>query len=99
MNEMRYTELEERASASALRDEFLKLEARGRVHAEIERMKDEGKALVLTDEEERMLRSFRRFQCGCKPGAVFKWQTRPVEVVEIITDTGLIRDPQDISAG
>ena len=97
MQEQKYNELEDRASLSAEVDTIRMLEARARVHREIEAMKEEGKALVLTDEEERLLHSFRRFQRGCKPGAVFKWQTRPVEGVEIITETGLVRDPQEVS--
>jgi DNA transposition AAA+ family ATPase len=88
----KYNELEQRASLIAELDAELdpirKLEARDRIHSAIEEMKEEGKALVLTDEEERILRAFRRFKNGCKPGGVFKWQTRPVE-------TGLVRDPQE----
>lgn len=97
MQEQKYNELEDRASSISEIDEIRKLEARSRIHQEIELMKEEGKALVLTEEEERMLRSFRRYKRGCKPGAVFKWQTRPAEGVEIITETGLVRDPQEVS--
>lgn len=98
MQDMKYAELEDRASLIAEMDAIKKLEARARVAAEIERMKEEGKALVLTDEEERMLREFRKFKEQCKPGAVFKWQTRPPEGVTLATETGLVTDPQNVSA-
>lgn len=68
------------ASLSAELDAIKKLEARARVHQEIEAMKAEGKAFELTDEEERMLISFRRFKVRMrKDGEVFTWQTRKPE--------------------
>lgn len=62
MQERKYQELEDRASVSSQLDEIKRLEARVRVHQEIELMKQEGKALVLTEEEEKMLGAFRRFR-------------------------------------
>ena len=91
---MKYNELEERASRSAQLDAIRQLEARARIHAEVEKMKDEGKALVLTDEEEKMLRSFRRFKLRMrKQGEVFTWQTRIPEGVQLAEDTAFIEDP------
>jgi hypothetical protein len=97
LQDQKYCELEDRASLVAETDAMKKLEARARVAAEIERMKEEGKALVLSDEEERMLRSFRSFKKQCRAGSVFKWQTRPPEGVTLTTETGLITDPQNVS--
>ena len=83
MQSEKYDELENRASVSAELDHIKKLEARIRVRREIELMKEEGKALVLTAEEEEMLHSFRRFRLRMtKPAEIFTWQTRKPEVVQ-----------------
>ena len=100
MQEQKYEELETRASAefeSKLAKLEQKLQARRVVELEIEAMKAEGKAHEISDEEIRMIRSLRRFKATCKPGDVFRWQTRPVEGVTIHEDTSLIRDPQEVS--
>jgi len=55
MTEQKFEELENRAAqAPAMLDEIRKLEARARVHHEIEAMKAEGKALELSEEERQM---------------------------------------------
>ena len=96
MQEMKYDELEDRASRSAMIDEIKKLEARTRVRDEIEAMKAEGKALVLTEEEESMLWSFRRFKLRMrKNGEVFTWQTRKPEGIQVVSDTVEIVHPQE----
>lgn len=100
MQQEQYNELNER-SAELLERNALTLEAalaaKQKVTSVLEAMKSEDKILMLTEEEERMLRAFRAFQSGCKPGAVFKWQTRPAEPgVVLAQDTGLIRDPQEV---
>jgi len=96
MQEMRYSELEERASRLSITDEIKKLEARTRVRDEIEQMKAEGKALVLTEEEESMLWSFRRFKLRMrKNGEVFTWQTRKPEGIQVVSDTAEIVHPQE----
>jgi hypothetical protein len=106
MNSEKYTELEDRSAVSMLQraelaDAVKRMEAHSRVQDVIAAMKEEGKALELTDEEERMLRSFRRFKATIKkPGEVFKWQTRPVDADVLIVDGGEaahIVDPQDVS--
>ncbi len=108
MQEQKYGELEERAAIAVLlkaeRVDILKrAEAEARVHDVISQMKAEGKAFVLTDEEERILKSFRRFKTTArKAGAVFQWQTAPLEPEVLIVDAGEamhIMDPQDVSAG
>jgi hypothetical protein len=97
MQEMKYSELENRASLMAAEiDDVRNLEARSRVRGVIEQMKEEGKALVLTDEEENMLRSFRRFKIRMRrQGEVFTWQTRIPEGVQIVEETAEIRHPQE----
>ena len=96
MQEQKYSELEERAIRPGLVDEVEKLEVRARVHQQIELMKEEGKALVLTSEEEDMLQSFRRFKLRMrKDGEVFAWQTRRPEGVQIIEETAEIVAPQE----
>jgi len=95
----KYDELEIRASQTAEIDAIRKLEARARVHHEIELMKEEGKAMVLTDEEERMLQSFRRFKLRMrKDGEVFTWQTRRPEGVQLVEETAFIVDPAEVDA-
>jgi len=103
MQEAKYNELEERSAELMLReaelmDVFKRAEAETRVHDVIAQMKEEGKALLLTDEEERMLKSFRRFKTRMrKNGEVFKWQTAIEPGVIISQETGLVADPQEIA--
>jgi hypothetical protein len=96
MQEMKYTELENRASLSAEFDVVKKLESRARIHAEIEAMRAEGKALTLTDEEFTMLESFRRFRLRMrKDGEVFTWQSRRPEGVQLAEVTAQIIHPSE----
>lgn len=96
MQEHKYEELESRASETAELDAVKKLEARSRIHQEIELMKEEGKALVLTSEEEEMLRSFRRFKLRMrKDGEMFTWQTRRPEGVQLVEETANILHPNE----
>lgn len=95
MEEMKYRELEDRASLLAAEKEDMvrKLEARATIIAEIEAMRQEGKALTLTEEEISMLEAFRRFKLRMrKDGEVFKWQTRRDEGAE---DTAEIVTPYE----
>lgn len=96
MQEMKYEELENRASDIAQDDHLRKLEARARVHQEIELMRQEGKALTLTSEEEDLLHAFRRFKLRMtKDGQIFTWQTRRPEGVQIVEETAAILHPQE----
>lgn len=96
MQEEKYVELEERASKSGLVDAIKKLEARARIHAEIEEMRAEGKALTLSDEEFKLLESFRRFKLRMrKNGEVFTWQTRMPEGLQIVEETAEIIHPNE----
>jgi hypothetical protein len=97
MESRKFEELENRASVVAEADAIKKLEARVRVQKEIELMKEEGKALVLTQEEEDMLRAFRRFKLRMrKDGEVFKWQTCVPEGVQIADETAEVRHPSEV---
>ena len=96
MQTERFDELTER-SAKSLSNTPEAL-ARDAVLIELEAMKAEDKILMLSAEEERLLRAFRAFKPAAKPGSVFKWQTHPETSSELVvaTDTGLIRDPQEV---
>ena len=53
------------------------LSARRAIETELEQMKGSGRILLMSDEEERLIRSFRRFKGQLKrDGDVFKWQSR-----------------------
>ena len=96
MQERRFTELEERSRQAGLKDMFQKLEDETRVKSVIEEMKAEDKVLVLSAEEEDMLRSFRRFKLRMrKHGEVFTWQTRMPEGVQLAEESGLIVHPRE----
>jgi hypothetical protein len=100
MEDRKFEQLAEQ-SAKALeeRETFFsrKLEARRIVELEIEAMKKAGEAHEISEEEIRMVRSFRRFKVTCKAGDIFKWQTRPIDGVSIHVDTSLVKDPQEVS--
>ncbi len=96
MQEQKYSELEERAIPAGITDAMKKLEARARVHQEIEAMRAEGKALTLTDEEIDLLGAFRRFKLRMrKDGETFTWQTRKPQGVQIVEETALIVHPNE----
>ena len=73
------------------------------IHEQLENLRQRGDVLILSEEEERLLASFRRYKAAsCKPGGVFKWQTRPAYIAtepEILAPPAVvhIRDAQDIS--
>lgn len=101
MQEQRYEELETRAAAELEADErtlAAKLQASKVIHNELESMRQEDKILLLSEEEERMIRAFRGFKVRTKPGGVFQWQTRPDAAV-VAGQLSLIQDPQDVSSG
>lgn len=106
MQEQKYTELEERSSESLnqreirlikaeLYDQVRKLEANSIIHQEIEQMRAEGKALTLSDEELKLLESFRRFKLRMREDVeVFTWKTRKPEGVQLVTDTAELIAPE-----
>jgi hypothetical protein len=88
MQEQKFQELETRASETGVTDQIKKLEARARVHQEIEAMKAEGKAFELSTEEESMLKEFRVFRLRMKKdGEVFTWQTRKPDGVQVVSES------------
>jgi len=105
VTEQKFDELTDRATVAALQraemvDAFKQMQARAHVEDVIAEMKEEGKALILSDEEMRMLESFRRFKGTCKNGEVFKWQTRRTEPEALVVPAPAqvhITDPQDVS--
>jgi hypothetical protein len=108
MQDQHWNEVAERGSRAITNvpelseSDFLKFRAqtviKRQVAEEIHRMQAEGKAFTLTDEEERMLLSFRRFKATIrKDGEVFKWQTRREEGVIEAPERVHIADPQEVS--
>ena len=98
MQDTAIRELERRAALSNEADIVKQLEAQSRVRHEIELMKEEGKALILTAEEESMLKSFRRFKLRMrKNGEVFKWQTTVPDGVQIVEDTAEVVHPNEVA--
>jgi hypothetical protein len=96
MQDEKFSELEGRASRIGELDEIKNLEARARVHRQIEQMKAEGKAFELSAEEEELLRAFRRFKLRMrKDGEVFTWQTSRPEGVQIVEETAQILHPNE----
>lgn len=100
MQDQKYEELETRTSdlMKAERTDLVKkLEARSLIHAEIEKMRSEGKALTLSGEEFSLLESFRRFKLRMrKDGEMFSWRTRKPEGIEIIEETAEIVHPSEL---
>jgi hypothetical protein len=97
MNDSHLEELQLRAAFEAEpMDRVRRLEARSRVYGEIEKMKAEGKVLELSEEEEKVIVSFRRFKLRMrKDGEVFTWQTRRPEGIQIVDETANILHPEE----
>jgi hypothetical protein len=74
MQEMNYQLLEDPAVVPERQDEIAQLEARARVISEIEKMRAEGKALTLSEEEMQMLAAFRRFKLRIPEGETNSFQ-------------------------
>ena len=97
MQEPRFNELEQRASQNIFKDLTAQLEAETKVQDVLKEMKAEDKILILSSEEEDLLRSFRRFKLRMhKNGEVFTWQTVLPKGVQIAEETGVIVDPREI---
>lgn len=105
MNQETCDELKDRSTAEmeARQHSFTrKLEARHAIEHQIEQLKKSGQVILFSDEEERLLRSFRQFKLTCRPGAVFKWQTRPLSEqngVVILEEGAVVHivDPANVS--
>lgn len=108
MQEQKYEELgnrsteamaeqERQAMSFAMRDQIRKLEARQIIEATIDKMRENGEALTLSEEEIKMLESFRRFKLRMrKDGEVFTWQTRRTEGVQLVSETAEIVHPSEV---
>lgn len=101
MNQESFDELKTRATQmleDKTPDIIRKLDAEAVIRAEIQKMRGEGKALTLSDEEISMLESFRRFKLRMRRnGEVFTWQTRKPEGVAIVENTAEIVHPSEVS--
>lgn len=107
MQEQKYNELENRTTDAmaeaerrsmrfAMRDQIRKLEAKALIHAQIEEMRAKGEALTLSDEEIKMLESFRRFKLRMrKDGEIFTWQSRREEGIVLASETAEIVHPNE----
>ena len=98
MQEMRYDELERRASETAQKDIFAKMETMVRVNDVVKEMIAEEKAFVLTAEEEEMLREFRRFKLRMRADRpmTFMWKTRRDPGIVIAQNTAEIVHPNTV---
>lgn len=96
MQEHNFDELERRASSTGETDTVRRLEAEALVHTHLEKMKEEGLALVLTEDEEAMLLSYRRRLLRCrKNGEIFTWQMRLPAGVQIVEETAEVVHPRE----
>lgn len=94
MQEHKFDELHIRAMQAEKLDLLKQAEASARVNAEIQKMKEEGTALVLSEEEMQMLRAFRRFKLRMRKDLdVFKWNTQAPREVQIVEETAEIIHP------
>ncbi len=68
------------------------------IQKKVDQMTADGRAFTLTDEEERIIKSFRRFKANCKKdGEIFKWQTRRTDGVIEAPEIVFVRDAQEVS--
>lgn len=105
MQEHTLNELGESSSARLeeifrLKSEMKALEADAVIRERLEEMKGDGSVLMLSEDEERMLRAYRSFRLRSKYGDVFKWRCHSKKdvlagSVEVCRETGLIVDPRE----
>ncbi len=99
MNSDKFPELERR-STTDLAEKFsaMKEHAEHVIAEKVKQMKDEGLAHELTDDEEAMLLSYKRFYAKSKPGSVFQWRTPRVQAgIVLPPEPSLLRHPQEVS--
>lgn len=83
------------------KSELKALEADAVIRQRLEEMKGDGSVLMLSEDEERMLRAYRSFRLRSKYGDIFKWrchgkaETVAGEEIEAARETGLIVDPRE----
>lgn len=86
-----YTELVDKMKNSEVAEHF--------VNQQVTKKVEEGSIIELTEDEERLLRSYRSFKKKNKDGSVFKWRTPETEgivLVESESETNLIVDPREV---
>lgn len=74
-----------------------KLAAKRKVENALNDMVAEDKVLILNDDEEAMIRAYRRWRTRqTKNGATFRWQIAFRETeVEVVQETGFVADPRE----
>jgi hypothetical protein len=83
------------------RSEIKALEADAVIRQRLEEMKGDGSVLMLSEDEERMLRAYRFFRLRSKYGDVFKWRCHGKDAaisgaaIEAHRETGLVIDPRE----
>jgi hypothetical protein len=94
MNSKSYDNLRTEAAA----DMFAEMKtAESAVTKKLDDMVKSGEVNLLSDEEARLLNSFRRFKLRMKKnGEVFKWQSSIDTGVMIAEDTAFVVDPQEV---
>jgi Zn-dependent metalloprotease len=101
MQDRTATELSMRAFAdlktAEQMDELAELEARARLRKQMKQMIATKEINILSEEEENMIHSFRRFKTRMrKNGQVFTWQTRMPEGVQVVDDSALVLHPNEV---
>lgn len=65
---------------------------------QVEKMVEQEEAYELSDDEERMLKSYRQFVRSSRPGSVFSWKSlRCDNKILLPTEVSLIEDPSNVS--
>lgn len=101
LDELRQTSSSNLEEIFRQQSELKALEADAVIRERIEQMKDDGSVLMLSEDEDRMLRAYRSFRLRSKYGDVFKWrchgkaETVAGEQIEACRETGLIVDPRE----
>lgn len=74
-----------------------KLAAKRKVEKALDEMVAEDKVLILNDDEEAMIRAYRRWRVRqTKNGATFRWQISFNEAeIEVVQETGFIAHPNE----
>lgn len=100
MNQDAYNELASKSSEDLDRvfSQITHAQAVSVIHRQLENLKAQDKVLILSDEEERMLASFRRFKAKMrKPSEIFTWQTRQIDGVIEAPEQFLIENAEEVA--
>lgn len=86
--------------ADELREKLgtLKEHAEHFAHQQLDEMVEKEDAYALTEDEERMLKAYRRFLARANPNQkVFKWKIPKEQGIVVPPEPSLIQDPSDLS--